>query len=67
MSSKRGSGSRLDALDLVLFGVVALQVWLCPFTKVEESFNLQAIHDVLYHGSDLTKVRNHLSEHIFSL
>ena len=52
----------LNALpDLFPFVVTFTHVLLSPYTKVEESFNLHATHDVLQYGvspSQLTHVRD---------
>lgn len=40
-------------LDLVTFMIVFAQVLISPFTKVEESFFVQATHDLLQHGTDI--------------
>jgi len=45
----------LDRWDMLLMAIAAFHVFLAPYTKVEESFNVQAIHDILYHRHHLEK------------
>lgn len=48
---------------MLFFFVGWLYVYLAPYTKVEESFNLHATHDIIFHGpspSALPNVRSPL-------
>jgi hypothetical protein len=47
-------------LDVLLYVVAWAHVLLAPYSKVEESFTLHAIHDLLFYGGNpdaLQKVR----------
>ena len=46
----------MDNYEILLFVIMSLHLVLCPFTKVEESFNMQALHDILYNRFALEKV-----------
>ena len=45
--------------EVPLVLVALAYVYLCPYTKVEESFGLQATHDLLYHRTSLGEYDHH--------
>ncbi|KAK8050233.1 Alg9-like mannosyltransferase [Apiospora phragmitis] len=52
----------LDALlSLTIPALVSLHLIIAPYTKVEESFNIQATHDVLVYGTPTSDVYDRLS------
>lgn len=53
--AEKGTVLGLPQLFL-LMSVALLHLLICPFSKVEESFNLQATHDILYHRVNFDKV-----------
>lgn len=38
---------------VVLLASILMHVCLAPYSKVEESFNMQAVHDFLVHGQNV--------------
>lgn len=45
---------------LLLPAVILLHLYWAPYTKVEESFNIQAIHDIVAYGVPLRDSRARL-------
>ena len=44
---------RTPLFDLLFLALALLHLVVAPYTKVEESFSVQATHDILFHGDNL--------------
>ncbi|KAJ4460218.1 putative asparagine-linked glycosylation 12 [Paratrimastix pyriformis] len=48
-----------DRYDTLLLAIATMYLIACPYNKVEESFNTQAAHDILFHTLDLVSYDHH--------
>ncbi|XP_060219015.1 dol-P-Man:Man(7)GlcNAc(2)-PP-Dol alpha-1,6-mannosyltransferase [Lycium barbarum] len=55
MARKSEKFLELYGYDLLLGSIAAFYVFMVPYTKVEESFNVQALHDILNHRHQIGK------------
>ena len=50
-------------LTLLIPVLVLLHLFVAPYTKVEESFNIQAAHDIIYYGLTRSNATEFLTKH----
>ena len=50
---------RVDAIDGAIAAVVIAHVLIAPYTKIEETFPIQALHGALTHGVDIDAYDHH--------
>jgi alpha-1,6-mannosyltransferase len=63
MKTQADGATKDMLLGLLIPASILIHLWVSPYTKVEESFNIQAVHDITAYGIQFSRNKTHIQDH----